>query len=278
MRDALALSLPCAARRRREIRRSSTWRNLRGHTLQAAMATPPGLSKQPFRAGNFNALLPRSPPKACRTNANSDLQEEILAFPCLDTRARGKAPIFFAKDSASADGLIWRRGFPEASGPAQLHFLTVVAADHSCSIHTATNSRPTARVSSPRTRAAMTCVIKSPTESVAGGQKGVDAWWQIQRCAGVGGGVEDEPHLVGVSRAAGGPITFELGLVELDQILCLAACAIEDVVRCFALPTASEVTTKRISRPRVVGLDARDDAAFGLTPIFRRISGLGISP
>tara|TARA_B100000378_G_scaffold273710_1_gene267030 strand:+ start:1583 stop:1726 length:144 start_codon:yes stop_codon:yes gene_type:complete len=27
-----------------------------------------------------------------------------------------------------------------------------------------------------------------------------------------------------------------------------------------------------------VGLDARDDAAFGLTPTFRRISGLGISP
>ena len=36
-------------------------------------------------------------------------------------------------------------------------------------------------------------------------------------------GVEDEPHLVGVGRATGGPVALELGLVQLDQILGLAA-------------------------------------------------------
>ena len=88
----------------------------------------------------------------------------------------------------------------------------------------------------------------------------------IRRCAGgswpaqlresphqpVGSGVEDEPHLVGVGRAAGGPVTFELGLVQLDQILGLAARAIEDVVDMLGAADARDVTTKRISRPRVL--------------------------
>jgi hypothetical protein len=39
--------------------------------------------------------------------------------------------------------------------------------------------------------------------------------------------VEDEADLVGERRAATGAIGGELGLVQLDQVLSLSACAVE---------------------------------------------------
>jgi len=57
------LRLPfCLCGRGPETRSSSTKRDLDGHTFQAAMATPRAYRSSPFRAGNLNALLPRSPP------------------------------------------------------------------------------------------------------------------------------------------------------------------------------------------------------------------------
>ena len=46
----------------------------------------------------------------------------------------------------------------------------------------------------------------------------------------IGGGVEDKADLVGERRAAAGAVGGELGLVQLDQVLGLSACAIETVV------------------------------------------------
>ena len=43
----------------------------------------------------------------------------------------------------------------------------------------------------------------------------------------VGGGVQDEPHLVGSGSPAAGAVGGELGLVQLDQVLGLAAGAIK---------------------------------------------------
>ena len=43
----------------------------------------------------------------------------------------------------------------------------------------------------------------------------------------VGGGVEDQAHLVGEGGAAAGTIRGELGLVQLDQVLGLAAGAVK---------------------------------------------------
>ena len=46
----------------------------------------------------------------------------------------------------------------------------------------------------------------------------------------IGGGVQDEPHLVGERAAAAGAVGGELGLVQLDQVLGLAAGAVERLV------------------------------------------------
>ena len=46
----------------------------------------------------------------------------------------------------------------------------------------------------------------------------------------IGGGVDQEPELVGGSAAAGGAVGGEMQLVRLDQIFSLAAGAVELVV------------------------------------------------
>ena len=56
----------------------------------------------------------------------------------------------------------------------------------------------------------------------------------------VGGGVQDQPHLIGVGRAARGAIAGQLRLVALDEVLGPAARAVERIID---MPSASEVTT-----------------------------------
>ncbi len=46
----------------------------------------------------------------------------------------------------------------------------------------------------------------------------------------VGGGVQDQAHLVGQRRAARGPVAFELSLLHLDQVLGLAAGTVDHVI------------------------------------------------
>src|SRR3954470_6281327 len=61
----------------------------------------------------------------------------------------------------------------------------------------------------------------------------------------VGGGVQDQPHLIGERAAAAGAIGGKLGLVQFDQILGLASGAVERLVDMLGRP----------------GLDAGDDEA-----------------
>ena len=49
----------------------------------------------------------------------------------------------------------------------------------------------------------------------------------------IGGGVEEQPHLVGIGRATRGAVALQLGLVQLDQVLGLATGAVERVVDVF---------------------------------------------
>ena len=46
----------------------------------------------------------------------------------------------------------------------------------------------------------------------------------------IGGGVQNETHLIGERRAATGAIGGKLGLVKFDQVLSLTAFAIQSVV------------------------------------------------
>src|SRR3546814_4023127 len=56
------LSAPVWWRGRRPgLRLPSAQRDVYGHTFKAAIATPRAYCSSPFRAGNLNALLPRSP-------------------------------------------------------------------------------------------------------------------------------------------------------------------------------------------------------------------------
>ena len=59
----------------------------------------------------------------------------------------------------------------------------------------------------------------------------------------VGGGVQHEAHLIGERRAATGAIRGKLGLVQLDQVLGLAALAIQSIVEPFRAAARMLVTT-----------------------------------
>ena len=59
----------------------------------------------------------------------------------------------------------------------------------------------------------------------------------------VGAGVKDETHLVGGRGPADGAVGGELGLVHLDQVLGLAAGAIEVGIEPLGVPLAMLVTT-----------------------------------
>ena len=68
----------------------------------------------------------------------------------------------------------------------------------------------------------------------------------------IGRRVQREPHLIGDRGAAGRAVGGELGLVQLDQVLGLAARAIERVVEPWGVPVSMLVTTKRMSSPSFV--------------------------
>ena len=78
----------------------------------------------------------------------------------------------------------------------------------------------------------------------------------------VGGGVQDQPHLIGSGRAAGGAVAFELGFVQLDEVLGLPALAVELCIKPFrgtGFDAGHHVTDVQFQRRR---LDAGGDAAF----------------
>ena len=45
--------------------------------------------------------------------------------------------------------------------------------------------------------------------------------------------MQDQTHLIGIGRAARSAITGQLGLVQLDQIFGLTACAVECIIDVF---------------------------------------------
>src|SRR6202163_4783348 len=90
----------------------------------------------------------------------------------------------------------------------------------------------------------------------------------------VGGGVQDEPHLIGERAAAAGAVGGELGLVQLDEILRLAAGAVERLVDILGRP-GLDVSDNEADVEALGGsLDSGAGAPVGL-PGFRLIVGLG---
>ena len=90
----------------------------------------------------------------------------------------------------------------------------------------------------------------------------------------IGGGVQDEPHLVGGGGPAAGAVGGELGLVQLDQVLGLAAGAIKIGIEPFgrsARDVGNDVADVETEPGR---LDAGGDAALPL-PGFGGVGGLG---
>ena len=71
----------------------------------------------------------------------------------------------------------------------------------------------------------------------------------------VGGGVQDQPDLVGEHAGAGGPVALQLGLVELDEVLGLAAGAIIELV---------EPLRRGAGQRGDDGADVEPEAALGL--------------
>jgi len=78
----------------------------------------------------------------------------------------------------------------------------------------------------------------------------------------VGGGVQDQPHLIGAWRAARGAVAFELGFVQLDEVFGLAARAVELGVKLLGhagFEAGHDVANVQAQRGR---LDAGGHAAF----------------
>src|SRR5260370_1008120 len=71
----------------------------------------------------------------------------------------------------------------------------------------------------------------------------------------IGGGVQDQPHLVGERAAAAGAVGGELRFVQLDQVLGLAAGAVEGLIDMLGR----------------AGVEARDDKA-NVEPLCRRLA------
>ena len=91
----------------------------------------------------------------------------------------------------------------------------------------------------------------------------------------VGGGVQDETHLVGQRRTAGGAVGGELRLVQLDQVLRLPGRAVEVIVKpgrvagCHVGHDVAGIETASGA------FEARDDALLS-GPGFGGIAGLGV--
>src|SRR5437588_3087239 len=92
----------------------------------------------------------------------------------------------------------------------------------------------------------------------------------------IGGGVEDEANLVGERRAATGAVGGKLGLVQLDQVLGLAARAIEAVVDPLGGADAQVGDDIANIEPLLRGFDAGDDAPVAI-PRACTVGGLGIA-
>ena len=93
----------------------------------------------------------------------------------------------------------------------------------------------------------------------------------------VGGGVEQQAHLVGERRAATGAVGGKLALVQLDQVLRLATLAIQRVVQplgAAALDVGHDVADVQAVAAR---LDARAHAPLTF-PGFGAAACLGVAP
>ena len=80
----------------------------------------------------------------------------------------------------------------------------------------------------------------------------------------IGGGVEDEANLIGERRAATGAVGGKLGLVQLDQVLGLAARTIEAVVDPLGRADAQVGDDIANIQPLRGGFDAGDDAPVAI--------------
>ena len=79
----------------------------------------------------------------------------------------------------------------------------------------------------------------------------------------IGGGVQNEPHLIGERRAAGGSIRRQLALVQLDQIFHLAARAIERVADMFGRAGCDVGDDVADVQPELRRFDTGADASLG---------------
>ncbi len=93
--------------------------------------------------------------------------------------------------------------------------------------------------------------------------------------------MEEQPHLVGIGRAARSAIALQLSLVQLDEVLGLATGAVERVLDVFGAASLERGNDEADIEAEQSGLDARDNtAAVGIGdvgPAFYRIAGLGVS-
>jgi hypothetical protein len=79
----------------------------------------------------------------------------------------------------------------------------------------------------------------------------------------IGGCMEEEPHLIGERRPAGGAIRGQLTLVQFDQIFHLATRAIERVIDMFGRATCDLGDHLANIEPQFSRFDAGADAALG---------------
>ena len=92
----------------------------------------------------------------------------------------------------------------------------------------------------------------------------------------VGGGMQDESHLVGKWGAARGAVGGELALVQLDQILGLAAFAIESVIEPLCAAGGDAGDDEADVEAHDTGLNASGDAALAV-PGLGAVAGLGVA-
>ena len=93
----------------------------------------------------------------------------------------------------------------------------------------------------------------------------------------IGGDVEEQPHLVGIGRTARGAVAPQLSLVKLDEVLRLAAGAIERVVDMFGTTGLERGDDEADIEPHRTGFDAGDDTPAIVAPALGGITGLGIA-
>src|SRR6266404_5550920 len=90
----------------------------------------------------------------------------------------------------------------------------------------------------------------------------------------VGGGVQDQPHLVGERAAAAGAVGGELSFVQFDQVLGLAAGAVEGLIDMLGRAGVEAGDDKANVEPLCRRFDAGAGAALAL-PRLGLVAGLG---